>query len=331
MSKSSSKPKHKSKSKSKSTTSSKGPPLFSDFGHKAKGFLSDSSPDLCVFRFLHRKKPVRGFSDDLPLLGSADLLTAGYSKGQRFTFASHIDGGVNLTCSTSAKIGGRSTAAVAGSYTYKNATFNCRIDTDSKVAGTLSTKFLSSTKTSASFSLPEYKFSKLGFQTRQEYGAAAVSVSLCQSPTINLSATVGSASIVIGMEAEYKTASSTFSKCNAGISMKSLNSDASIILGNKGGLITASYVHYRGQEKKNAAVVEFTQNLSTKNTTLTVGGSCMVDHQTVVKARLDGRGDVKTVLRYSIRPKSCLSISGEFNTKALDKIPKIGLALSLAP
>ncbi|KAM1243320.1 hypothetical protein FF2_034560 [Malus domestica] len=98
MSKSSSKPKHKSKSKSKSTTSSKGPPLFSDFGHKAK-----------------------------------DLLTAGYSKGQRFSFSSHIDGGVNLTCSTSAKIGGRSSAAVAGSYTYKNATFNCRIDTDSKV------------------------------------------------------------------------------------------------------------------------------------------------------------------------------------------------------
>ncbi|CAN6544475.1 unnamed protein product [Malus baccata var. baccata] len=296
MSKSSSKPKHKSKSKSKSTTSSKGPPLFSDFGHKAK-----------------------------------DLLTAGYSNGQRFSFSSHIDGGVNLTCSTSAKIGGRSSAAVAGSYTYKNATFNCRIDTESKVTGTLGTKFPSSTKTSASFSLPEYKSSKLRFQTRQEYGAAAVSVSLCQSPAINLSATVGSASFVIGMEAEYKTASSTFSKCNAGISMKSLNSDASIILGNKGGLVTASYVHYLDQEKKNAAVVEFTQNLSTKTSTLTVGGSCMVDHQTVVKARLDGSGDVKTLLQYSIRPKSRLSISGEFNTKALDRIPKIGLALSLAP
>ncbi|KAM1794719.1 hypothetical protein TB2_034384 [Malus domestica] len=156
MSKSSSKPKHKSKSKSKSTTSSKGPPLFSDCGHKAK-----------------------------------DLLTAGYSKGQTFSFSSHIDGGVNLICSTSAKIGGRSSAAVVGSYTYKE-------------------KHLDSWR-----------------------------------------------------------------------------------------ILT-------------------------------------VDHQTVVKAsvvkaRLDGSGDVKTVLQYSIRPKSRLSISGEFNTKALDKIPKIGLALSLAP
>ncbi|TQD98194.1 hypothetical protein C1H46_016148 [Malus baccata] len=267
MSKSSSKPKHKSKSKSKSTTSSKGPLLFSDFGHKAK--------DFCVFRFLHRKKLFRGFSYNLPLLGSGRLAYSGIFQWPEVQFLIP--------------------------HRWRSGT-----------------KFPSSTKTSASFSLPEYKSSKLRFQTRQEYGVAAVSVSLCQSPAINLSATVGSASIVIGMEAEYKTASSTFSKCNAGISMKSLNSDASIILGNKGGLVTASYVHYLDQEKKNAAVVKFTQNLSTKRSTLTVGGSCMVDHQTMVKARLDGSGDVKTLLQYSIRPKSRLSTSGEFNTKALD-------------
>ncbi|KAM1264954.1 hypothetical protein ACFX2J_034712 [Malus domestica] len=57
MSKSSSKPKHKSKSKSKSTTSSKGPPLFYEFGRKAK-----------------------------------DLLTTGYSKGQKFSFSSRSGG-----------------------------------------------------------------------------------------------------------------------------------------------------------------------------------------------------------------------------------------------
>nr|XP_028959267.1 mitochondrial outer membrane protein porin 5-like [Malus domestica] len=223
MSKSSSKPKHKSKSKSKSTTSSKGPPLFYEFGRKAKGFLFNCSPDFCVFRFLHRKNPV-------------------------------------------------------------------------PVTGTLSMKFLSTTKTAASFSLLEYKSGK--------------------SPATNVSATVDSASIAVGVEAEYKTASSTFSKCSAGISMKSLNSDASIILANK--------------EKKSAAAVEFTKNHSKKRSTLTVGGSWAVAHQTVVKARLDVRGDVKTVLQYSIRPKSCLSFPGEFNVKELDKIPKVRMALSLA-
>ncbi|CAL9022555.1 unnamed protein product [Prunus brigantina] len=98
---------------------------------------------------------------------------------------------------------------------------------------------------------------------------------------------------------------------------------------NKGDLLTASCVLYLNKQKKHAAVVEFTQKLSTKRNTLTVGGSYAVDHQTVVKARLDDHGEFKTVLQCNVRPKACLPISGEFNTKALDKIPKIGLALSL--
>ncbi|BFG42056.1 hypothetical protein CerSpe_283300 [Prunus speciosa] len=285
----------KSNHKNKSKPTSKGPPCFSEFGQKAK-----------------------------------DLLTSGYSRSQKFSFATHSDGGVKIT-STAAKKPGCSTAAVAGAYTYKNANFDCRIDTDSKITGTLTLneKFLSSTKTSASFSLPDYQSSKLWVRIRQEYAALSASVALNKSPAITFSAAVGSSSIALGMETQYKTASSCFSKCSAGIYMKSLNSDASIILANKGDLLTASCVLYLDKEKKHAAVVEFTQKLSTKRNTLIVGGSYAVDHQTVVKARLDDHGEFKTLLRYNVRPKSCLAISGEFNTKALDKIPKIGLALSL--
>ncbi|XP_008236314.1 PREDICTED: mitochondrial outer membrane protein porin 2-like [Prunus mume] len=285
----------KSNHKNKSRPTSKGPPCFSEFGQKAKG-----------------------------------LLTSGYSRSQNFSFTTHSDGGVKIT-STAAKKGGCSTAAVAGAYTYKNANFDCRIDTDSKITGTLilNAKFLSSTNTSASFSLPDYQSSKLRVRIRQEYAALSTSVALNKSPAITFSAAVGSSSIALGMETEYKTASSSFSKCSAGIYMKSLNSDASIILANKGDLLTASCVLYLNKQKKHAAVVEFTQKLSTKRNTLTVGGSYAVDHQTVVKARLDDHGEFKTVIQYNVRPKSCLAISGEFNTRALDKIPKIGLALSL--
>lgn len=102
-----------------------------------------------------------------------------------------------------------------------------------------------------------------------------------------------------------------------------------IIRANKGDLLRASYVHYLDPEKRNAAVVQFTQELSTKRNTLTVGGSCAVDRHTVVKARLDDRGKFSTLLEYNFRPKSCLTISGEFNTKAVDRSPKIGLELAL--
>lgn len=94
-------------------------------------------------------------------------------------------------------------------------------------------------------------------------------------------------------------------------------------------MLSASYVHYLDPEKRNAAVVQFTQELSTKRNTLTVGGSCAVDRHTVVKARLDDRGKFRTLLEYNFRPKSCFTISAEFNTKAVDRSPKIGLELAL--
>ncbi|CAB4321008.1 unnamed protein product [Prunus armeniaca] len=129
-------------------------------------------------------------------------------------------------------------------YTYKNANFDCRIDTDSKITGTLTLneKFLSSMNTSASFSLPDYQSSKLRVRIRQEYAALSTSVALNKSPAITFSAAVGSSSIALGMETEA----------------------------NKGDLLTASCVLYLNKQKKHAAVVEFTQKLSTKRNTLTV-------------------------------------------------------------
>ncbi|PRQ22760.1 putative Porin domain-containing protein [Rosa chinensis] len=240
---------------------------------------------------------------------STELLTKGYYRGQIFSFTTHKDL-LDLT-STIASNGRHTTAGVVGAYPYKNATFRVGVDKDLKIAAnfTVSEKFLSGTKTTASLSFPDYKSSKLKFQCLREYAALAMSVSLNQYPAIKFSAAVGSSSVALGMEAEFMTTSRCFSKCSAGINMKGLNCNASIIL--------------------NAAVVQFTQELSTKRSTLTVGGSCAVDSHTAVKARLDDRGRLRTNLRYNFRPKSCLSISGEFNTKAVDRSPKIGLELAI--
>ncbi|XP_062020548.1 mitochondrial outer membrane protein porin 2-like [Rosa rugosa] len=260
---------------------------------------------------------------------STELLTKGYYRGQIFSFTTHKDL-LDLT-STIASNGRHTTAGVVGAYPYKNATFRVGVDKDSKIAAnfTVSEKFLSGTKTTASLSFPDYKSSKLKFQCLREYAALAMSVSLNQYPAIKFSAAVGSSSVALGMEAEFMTTSRCFSKCSAGINMKGLNCNASIILENKGDLLNASYVHYLDPEKRNAAVVQFTQELSTKRNTLTVGGSCAVDSHTAVKARLDDRGRLRTNLEYSFRPKSCLSISGEFNTQAVDRSPKIGVELAI--
>lgn len=60
--------------------------------------------------------------------------------------------------------------------------------------------------------------------------ALAMTLPLLRSPLIQLSATVGTAHLAFGMETIYNTSSRQFLMFDAGISMKSLNCEGSIIL-----------------------------------------------------------------------------------------------------
>lgn len=101
--------------------------------------------------------------------------------------------------------------------------------------------------------------------------------------------------------------------------------------GDKGDTINASYVHHLDQLKKTAAVGEITRRFSTNENTFTVGGSYAVDHLTVVKAKLNNHGKLGALLQHEVIPKSVLTVSGEVDTKALEKNPRFGLAIALKP
>lgn len=103
------------------------------------------------------------------------------------------------------------------------------------------------------------------------------------------------------------------------------------ISGDKGDSINASYFHHLDQFKKSVAVAEITRRFSTNQNTITVGGSFAIDPLTQVKARLNNRGMLGALLQHEIFPKSVLTISGEVDTKALDKKSKFGLAIALKP
>lgn len=101
--------------------------------------------------------------------------------------------------------------------------------------------------------------------------------------------------------------------------------------GDKGDSFRASYVHFLDQSKKTAAGAEVARRFSTNENTFTVGGSYAVDHLTVVKAKLNDHGKLAATLQHEVIPKSLLTVSGEIDTKALDKNPKFGLAIALKP
>ncbi|XP_045812183.1 mitochondrial outer membrane protein porin 2 [Trifolium pratense] len=275
---------------------SKGPGLYSDIGKKAR-----------------------------------DLLTKDYNSDQKLTVSSYSTTGVALT-STAVKKGGLSTGDVAAVYKYKNTLIDVKLDTASIINTTLTfTDLFPSTKTIASFMLPDYSSGKLEIQYFHPHATLTSVAALKQNPIVDVSATVGTPTVAFGAEAGYDTKSGSFTKYNTGISFTRLDSSASVVIGDKCDSIKVTYLHHLDQLKKSAAVIDVTRKFSTNQNTITVGGSFAVDPLTQVKARFNNYGKLGGLLQHEIFPKSVLTISGEVDTKALDKNPKFGLAISLKP
>lgn len=99
----------------------------------------------------------------------------------------------------------------------------------------------------------------------------------------------------------------------------------------KGDLIKISYLHHVHPAKNTIAVAEASRKISTSENSFSVGAAHAIDSLTLVKAKFDNLGKVSALLQHELKPKSVLTISGEFDTKALEKSPKLGLALALKP
>lgn len=93
----------------------------------------------------------------------------------------------------------------------------------------------------------------------------------------------------------------------------------------------ALYLRQLDRLNGGAVVGEISRRFSTNENTLTVGCSYVVDPQTVVKAKLNNHGNLGALLQHELTNKSFLTISGAFETKALEKSPKFGFSLLLKP
>lgn len=210
--------------------------------------------------------------------------------------------------------------------------FDVKIDTDSSVLTTVTlTEILPSTKAIASFKVPDYNSAKLEVQYFHDHATVTAAAALKQNPLIDITATLGSPVISFGAEAGYDTTSKTFTKYNAGISVTKPDACLSIILGDKGDSLKASYLHHFDEFKRTAAVGEVYRKFSTNENTITVGGLYAIDHSTAVKAKLNNHGTLGALLQHEVLPRSLVTVSSEIDTKALEKHPRFGLSLALKP
>ncbi|KAK8937954.1 Mitochondrial outer membrane protein porin 5 [Platanthera guangdongensis] len=274
----------------------KGPGLFSDIGKKAK-----------------------------------DILTRGYSSDQKLSISTSSASGVVLT-SSAVKKGGLYTLDVSTQYNYKNALIDVKVDTDSNI--TTSVTYLEdapNVRAAFLFKLPDYNSGTLEVQYFHDHAALASSVAMKRSPVVDFSATFGAHGIVFGAEAGFDTASGVLTKYNAGLGVKKPELDVSVIVADKGDTIRASYLHHFDKKQNSSAVAEITKRFSTNEKTFSVGGAYEMDPLTTVKARLNNSGKLGALLQHGVKPNLIMTLSGEFETKALDRTPKFGLSLALKP
>ncbi|KAI4389869.1 hypothetical protein MLD38_002043 [Melastoma candidum] len=193
------------------------------------------------------------------------------------------------------------------------------------------TDTLPSTKAVASIKLPDYIDRKLGAQYFHQHAIATfiAASTFCESPVLDASVTIGTPATGFWCGDQLFFRLQQVREVQFGFTMTKPSYNASAIL----------FVEYfwlfcldcDGFAKLGlgAVVGEICRTISRNENALTVGCSHDIDPHTILTAKLNNHGGLRVLLQHELKPKSFLTISGSFDTKALRKCPKFGLGLSV--
>ncbi|KAA8533014.1 hypothetical protein F0562_032869 [Nyssa sinensis] len=260
-----------------------------------------------------------------------DILYKDYQSDHKFTITTYTSTGVAIT-SSGTKKGELFLADVNTQLKNKNITTDIKVDTNSNLFTTITIdEPAPGLKTIFSFKVPDQKSGKVELQYLHEYAGISTSIGLTASPIVNFSGVAGNNSVSLGTDLSFDTATGNFTKCNAGFSFSTADLIASLALNDKADTLTASYYHTVSPLTNTAVGAELIHSFSSNENTLTIGTQHALDPLTMVKARVNNYGKASALIQHEWRPKSLFTISGEVDTRAIEKSAKIGLALALKP
>ncbi|KAJ0094860.1 mitochondrial outer membrane protein porin of 36 kDa [Pistacia vera] len=260
-----------------------------------------------------------------------DLLYKDYQSDHKFTVTTYTSTGVAIT-SSGIKKGEFFLADVSTQLKNKNITTDVKVDTNSNLSTTITVdEPAPGLKSIFSFIVPDQRSGKVELQYQHEYAGISTGIGLTASPIVNFSGVIGNNTVSVGTDLAFDTASGNFTKCNAGLSYTNTDLIASLTLNDKGDTLNASYYHIVSPLTNTAVGAELTHGFSSNENTLTIGTQHALDPLTSVKARVNNYGRASALIQHEWRPKSLFTISGEVDTRAIEKSAKIGLALALKP
>ncbi|XP_056166912.1 mitochondrial outer membrane protein porin of 34 kDa-like [Syzygium oleosum] len=186
-------------------------------------------------------------------------------------------------------------------------------------------------KTIFSFTVPDQRSGQIELQYLHDYAGTSTSVGLTANPVVNFAAVLGSNVLSLGTSVSFDSKTSNFTKCNASISFSNADLIASLAMNNKGDSLIASYYHIVNLVTKTAIGAEVTHGFSSNVNTITVGTQHALDPLTMLKARINNSGKASALIQREWHPRSFFTVSGEVDTKSIDKSAKVGLTPALKP
>ncbi|KHN45480.1 Mitochondrial outer membrane protein porin of 34 kDa [Glycine soja] len=260
-----------------------------------------------------------------------DLLFKDYHSDQKFTITTYSPTGVAIT-SSGTKKGDLFVADVNTQLKNKNITTDIKVDTGSNLFTTITVNEPApGLKTIFSFRVPDQRSGKVEVQYLHDYAGISTSVGLTANPIVNFSGVVGTNVLALGTDVSFDTKIGELTKFNAGLNFTKDDLVASLTVNNKGDSLNASYYHTVNRLTNTAVGAEVTHQFSTNENTLTLGTQHALDPLTTVKARVNNLGKANALIQHEWRPRSFFTISGEVDTKAIEKSAKVGLGLALKP
>ncbi|KAI3904898.1 hypothetical protein MKW92_045561 [Papaver armeniacum] len=246
-----------------------------------------------------------------------DLLYKDYQSDHKFTVTTYTSTGVAIT-STGIKKGELFIADVNTQLKNKNITTDVKVDTNSRLFATVSIdEPAPGLKAIFNFVVPDQRSGKLELQYQHEYSGISTSIGLTANPVVNFSGVVGTPLLALGTDLSYDTASVT--------------SPNAMLENDKGQNLNASYYHIVSPLTNTAVGAELAHSFSTNENTLTIGTQKALDPLTSIKARINNHGKASALIQHEWRPKSLFTVSGEVDTRAIEKSAKVGLSVALKP
>ncbi|CAN7067189.1 unnamed protein product [Brassica rapa subsp. trilocularis] len=216
-------------------------------------------------------------------------------------------------------------------YKYQNTIVDMKIDDHSSVSTKVSIKNLMPSAKLLSASKyhmrNDYSYSQsygnLDVQYIHPHATLHSSIGLNPTALLDLSASIGSQTVCLGGEVGFDTASSLLAKYNAGIGFNKPDFSAALML------LRGTYAHTVNPTTSVGA--ELIRHFSSHDNSFIIGSSYSLDPFTTVKARLSNNGKAGMVVQSEWRPKSLITLSAEYDSKAVTSSPRLGLALALKP